>query len=340
MLREMQKLSGAVFSESGDIPLSFNNEEIAIKSSQNGVAIYDQSHWGRLEISDSDRIRFIHNQSTNNFNNLQPDQGCDTVFVTSTARTIDLATVYLTEEVAIILVSPHRREYLLNWLDRYIFPMDKIKLRDISPQTACFSLIGPDSATLLGKIGLNPPTEGYANHHLQKINDLEVRVAQGTSLGQTGFTLIVNSADAPQLWQNFIALGAIPLGDQTWEKLRILQGRPFPDAELTNDYNPLEAGLLHTISYEKGCYIGQETIARLNTYKGVKQHLWGVKLNSFVVPDTVITLESEKIGKLTSCTETPDGAFGLAYIKTKAGTEGLTVAIGETTGILVTLPRA
>lgn len=58
---------------------------------------------------------------------------------------------------------------------------------------------------------------------------------------------------------------AVPLGDRVWEQLRIQQGRPAPDQELTEDYNPLEAGLWQTISFEKGCYIGQETIARLNT---------------------------------------------------------------------------
>ena len=64
----------------------------AIQAAREGVAVCDRSHWGRIQVSEGDRIRFLHNQSTNDFQRLKPGQGCDTVFVTSTARTIDLAT--------------------------------------------------------------------------------------------------------------------------------------------------------------------------------------------------------------------------------------------------------
>jgi len=77
-------------------------------------------HWGRIRVSDEDRIRFLHNQSTNDFQQLQPGQGCDSVMVTSTARTIDL-TAYVMEDAVLLLVSPNRRQYLMDWLDRYIF---------------------------------------------------------------------------------------------------------------------------------------------------------------------------------------------------------------------------
>jgi folate-binding protein YgfZ len=120
--------------------------------------------------------------------------------------------------------------------------------------------------------------------------------------------------------------------------LRIRQGRPQADAELTEDYNPLEAGLWHTISYNKGCYIGQETIARLNTYQGVKQQLWGIQLSQTIAPGEPILLEAAKVGVCTSCTVTATGAFALGYLKTKAGGEGLTVQVGDQTGTVMDLP--
>lgn len=66
------------------------------------------------------------------------------------------------------------------------------------------------------------------------------------------------------------------LGSREWEVLRIQEGVPAPDRELTLDHNPLEAALWHTVSFDKGCYVGQETIARLKTYDGLKQQLWGI----------------------------------------------------------------
>ncbi|MGL5193057.1 MAG: folate-binding protein, partial [Chroococcales cyanobacterium] len=89
-LRELQAASGAVFgdSEAGiPMPVSYGNDPGAIASAYQGVALCDRSDWGLIQVSGGDRLRFLHNQSTNEFQKLQPGQGCDTVFVTSTART-------------------------------------------------------------------------------------------------------------------------------------------------------------------------------------------------------------------------------------------------------------
>jgi len=90
-------------------------------------------------LTEEDRIRYLHNQSTNDFQRLKPGLGCDTVIVTSTARTIDLVTAYVLEDAVLLLVSPNRRQYLMDWLDRYIFA-DR-QLTDVTDQTATFSLI-------------------------------------------------------------------------------------------------------------------------------------------------------------------------------------------------------
>ncbi len=340
-LHDVQLEAGATFEPVTDVmvPRSFGNDTAATQAARQGVALVDLSHWGRLVISDDDRIRFLHNQSTNNFQRLQPGQGCDTVFVTSTARTIDLATAYVTEDAVLLLVSPNRRQQLTEWLDRYIFPMDRVELKDVSNESATFSLIGPESDALLEKLGVEMPIgEAYANHQQLTLDDLKVRVAVGSGLALPGYTLIVPASDAAKLWKTLTADGAIPMGDRVWEQLRIEQGRPTPDHELTDDYNPLEAGLWQTISFDKGCYIGQETIARLNTYKGVKQQLWGVRLSAPAEPGSVITVEGDKVGKLTSFTETDQGPFGLAYIRTKAGGVGLKVQVAEVEGEIVDVP--
>jgi hypothetical protein len=191
----------------------------------------------------------------------------------------------------------------------------------------------------LKKLGVEIPIgEAYASHQQLTLDELPVRVAVGSGLALPGYTLIVPADDAAKLWQTLTAAGAIPTGDRIWEQLRIEQGRPMPERELTEDYNPLEAGLWQTISFSKGCYIGQETIARLNTYKGVKQQLWGVRLGAPVQPGSVVTLEGEKVGKLTSFTETERGLFGLAYIRTKAGGVGLKVQVAEVEGEIVDVP--
>ena len=337
-LNKIQEQAGAVFDDNG-VPLSFNNDEAALEAIKDGAIVCDRSHWGLMKITGEDRLRYLHNQSTNDFAKLQPGEGCDTVFVTSTARTLDLATAYVTDDAVWVLLSPNRREQLLKWLDRFIFPFDKVELEDITAEYAIFSLIGDGSDTLLRELGLKHLTD-LANYHndLGTIDNLSLRVAAGSGIGLPGYTLIVPVADGGAIWSKITATGAIPAGDRVWEQLRIQQGRPRPERELTEDYNPLEAGLWHTISFEKGCYIGQETIARLNTYKGIKQKLWGIELSQAVVPGTEIINEGKKVGVLTSYTDTAKGSFGLAYIRTKAGGDGLQVQVGEATGTLVSVP--
>jgi len=308
----------------------------AIQTAQEGVAVCDRSFWGRIRVADADRLRFLHNQSTNDFQSLKPGQGCDTVMVTSTARTIDLVSAYVLDDAVLLLVSPNRRETLMEWLDRYIFFADKVHLTDVTDETATFSLIGPGSDAIVENLGAGAIIGQPDGNHL--LIDGGIIVAVGSGLASPGYTLILPVADKQQVWDKILELGAVELSDRAWETLRILQGRPTPDAELTDDYNPLEVGLWQTISFNKGCYIGQETIARLNTYKGVKQYLWGIRLNAPAEVGSAIALGDEKIGKLTSYTATPNGYFGLGYIRSKAGGVGLKVQVGEVAGEIVEIP--
>ncbi len=303
------------------------------------VLLCDRSSWGLLKVTGAERLKYLHNQSTNKFEHLQPGEGCETVFVTSTARTLDLATTYITEDAVIVIVAPERREYLMKWLDRFIFPFDKVELTDISSKFGLFTLVGEKSNNLLKKMGLDSiigQLEG--SHQLLNIEDIPVRIGVGSDLGITGYNLIFPREYQEQLQQKLVGNDVKLISNPEWEQLRILQGRPAPDKELTEDYNPLEAGLWQTISFDKGCYIGQETIARLNTYNGVKQKLYGIKLDQEVIPPIPVTVEDKKIGMLTSCTVTSDGIFGLAYIKTKAGGIGLKVVVGDSMGEIINVP--
>lgn len=338
-LRKVQLESGAELDSDTSITQSFGNDVLGLSAAKTGVALIDRSHWGLLKISGEDRLRYLHNQSTNDFNRLKPGEGCDTVFVTSTGRTIDLATAYVTEDAVLVLVSPNRRQQLLKWLDGFIFPFDKVTLTDLTAENSIFTLVGADSNTLISQLGLeNWLDRSNNNHELVTLDDTSVRLGVGSGLAIPGYTLIVPIDSSAKIWSKLTNAGAVPIGDRVWEQLRIEQGRPAVDRELTEDYNPLEAGLWYTISFDKGCYIGQETIARLNTYKGVKQKLWGIKLSDRVDPQTPITIDEKKVGIVTSYMNTIEGDFGLAYVKTKAGGAGLPVKVGAVDGVLIDLP--
>jgi tRNA-modifying protein YgfZ len=302
------------------------------------VALYDRSHWGCLQFTGSDRVNFLHNQTTNDLKSLKPGEGCDTLFVTSTARTLDLATAYILEDAVLVIVSPHRREKILQWCDRYIFFGDQVVVQDLTDQTAIISLIGVNSSTLLETLGIQMTLESSASHAEITLAGHPARLAVGDGLALGGYTLICKAEHKAILWNALLEAGASELQPKDWEHLRVLQGRPMPDAELTEDYNAVEASLWQAISINKGCYIGQETIARLDTYQGVKQQLWGIELSAAVDPGTPIYVEADKVGVLTSLTTQNQNWFGLGYVRTKAGGAGLAVQVGESSGVLVEVP--
>jgi len=339
-LREIQTKAGAILTEDAKVPVSFGNDRAGLNAATTAVVLCDRSNWGLIKLTGDDRLRFLHNQTTNNIESLKSGSGCDTIFVNSTGRTIDLAAVYLTEDAILVLVSPNRRQQLMQWMDRYLFPMDKVELADISDSFAIFTLIGPQSDDIVQKLSLETILgQPEASHSQIEIGDVLLTVAVGNGLGLAGYNFIVPIDKSAEIWSKITEAGAKPIGDRVWEQLRVIQGRPASDRELTEEYNPLEAGLMGAISFEKGCYIGQETIARLNTYQGVKQRLWGVKLDREISPGAIVTLEEAKVGKLTSIAEIEDGVFrGLVYVKTKAATAGQKVTVGETSAELISLP--
>ncbi|MDR9405283.1 MAG: folate-binding protein [Halothece sp. Uz-M2-17] len=303
------------------------------------IGLYRHTHSGVIALSGEDRLQFLHNQTTNDIKNLKSGQGCEAVFVNSTGRMLDLATVYVTEENVLLLVSAKRTQFLMEWLDQYLFPMDRVSLKNVSEAYSVYSLMGEKSSELIQNIGVSQLLEQpFATHEMTMINEIPVRVVAGTELGIIGYTLIVNSQQESALKNTLTEAGAVMISEAVWEELSLEQGRPLPEFEITEDYNPLEAGLWKAISFDKGCYIGQETIARLNTYQGVKQRLWGLHLSQAVAAGTPITLDGKKVGKLTRVLETEAGVKGLGYIRTKAGGEGLNVAVGEAEAEVVAVP--
>ncbi len=301
--------------------------------------VFDRSAWSRIRLTGADRVRFLHNQTTNNIEQLAAGQGCYTVFVTSTGRTIDLATVYAFADSLLVVASPGMAKQLYDWMDRYIFFSDKVTLTDESEQTFMFTVLGNSADSVIEQIGanelINQPQFSHQSVQLANLED-SVTVAAGSDLAIPGYTIWGSKAQADAVWQAVLSAGATAGRDDQWETLRVQQGRPAPAHELTDDDNPLEAGLWNGVSFEKGCYIGQETIARLNTYKGVKKRLWGLKLTGPAAPGAVISAAGAKVGRLTSVVETEGCAIALAYLRTKAGGEGLSVEVESSAGEGVT----
>ncbi|KAL0856852.1 hypothetical protein Bca101_062006 [Brassica carinata] len=334
-------VGGGIVSEDGVVE-SFDNDDEALDAFDNGVVVVDLSHFGRIRVSGDDRVHFLHNQTTANFECLNEGQGCDTVFVTPTARTIDIAHAWIMKTAIMLMVSPTTCQNIIEMLNKYIFFADKVEIKDITKQTCLFALAGPKCNEIMSKLNLGDLIgQPYGRHQHYSFDGMPITVGVGSLISDEGFTMLMSPGGAVSVWKTLLSEGAVPMGSVAWEKLRVIQGRPAPERELSKEFNVLEAGLWNSISLNKGCYKGQETIARLITYDGVKQRLCGLELSAQAEPGSTITFDGKKVGKLTSYTRGRNGSshFGLGYIKKQAASIGNTVTIGEDIyGIVAEVP--
>ena len=187
---------------------------------------------------------------------------------------LDYCTVACLPDRAFVVTSPSTAQLLTQQLD-FLIIREKVSLSDLGAAGAsgCFSLAGAGADQALGKVlgDAKPPQAGKTV--VASVGGHDVVVVHGSGLASEGYLLIASSSAAAPLWEELLQAGATGEGYRGWEAQRISDGVPAAGSELTLDYNPLEAGLWSSVSFEKGCYCGQETLARLRTYDGVKQHL-------------------------------------------------------------------
>ena len=336
---------GATFQERDgwELPMSYGSSSDEYRAALEGAALYDSSHVGRIRATGEDTLDLLNRISTNEVVSLEPGQGAPTVLTTDRGRILDLITVHNLGDHVLLLTGPEAREQVVEWIDKYTIVED-LELEDITGQTAMLSLMGPQSGALLEAL-LGVDVHGLARHS-----------SAGASLAGAGadvirsglgdldrFEVIVGAEDVETVWEALIAAGAKPMGLEAYDALRIQHGIPEHGRELGESYNPLEAGLWGSISFTKGCYIGQEVIARLDTYQKVQRHLVFLRLSpgTPVVEGAKLTSNGREVGLVTSLAKHPGTAelIALGYVRKEAaeadselgldGSEGTPARVGS-----------
>ncbi len=148
--------------------------------------LYPLADFGLIELRGDDRLRFLHNQTTNAVEGRKPGEWLETVFVNSTGRTIELATVYVREDALWLQVGAEQKQFLVQWMDRFIFPFDKVELKDLSTDYRAVVLLGKYAAE--NHLGWQVPTENqWLTHSVQGV---EILISAQTGLDLPGFTII------------------------------------------------------------------------------------------------------------------------------------------------------
>ncbi len=296
------------------------------QAAQAGSVMIDAAAWGRLRFTGASRLDFLHRMSTNDVAKLQPGQGAATVFLTPIARMIDRTILYARENETLMITSRGNQTRVFQWLRKYIFFNDDVQIKDVSDETAMISLYGAEANKALQRIS-GEDVSTLALHHWREavVVGTSVLIARADPIGGGGFHLIFERVAHPIIWPALIEAGVTPIGEAAYQVLRVEAGRPEFGRELGDEYIPLEAGLWAEVSFTKGCYTGQEIIARMESRHKLAKQLMGLRFESEIVLPTTLFLDGHDIGTLTSVVQSPRlGWIGLGYLKTQ-GTDGAMV---------------
>ena len=230
------------------------------------AAFYVIPHPGFLQVSGEDRLAFLQRQTTNDIRTLSPGRTLITILTSPTARILDV--FYAFEEIptasvpVLNLVSlPGQSEKTSHYLRSRVFFMDKVSLTDASSQYTQIDLDGSQTLEVLRQLGVETSAEANRVIHVHGTG-LTFSLIAKKGLSGPGYRLLIEKSNAESLIHALKASGIQPLPPDIYQILSVEAGIPQAAAELTEAYTPLEIGLIEAISMNKGCYTGQEIIAR------------------------------------------------------------------------------
>ena len=293
--------------------------------------LVDRSERGKLALTGPEAKTFLHGQVTNDIEGLEPGRGCYAAFLTHKGKMLgDLRVLDLGDELLLDTERVALQE-LFNMIRRYKLGSD-VELHKRTLELALLSLVGPDARRVAGAEDL---VEEHANRRSEIAGVRVVLVA--TDVGIDVFAPAESKAAVAA------ALGVPEVDEAAAEVVRVEHGRPRYGVDLDDGVIPQEAGLNErAVSFTKGCYVGQETVARLHYRGKPNRHLRGLRLSEPAEPGAVLRLGDKEVGRLTSAVVSPThGPIGLALVRRQA-TPGDTVAVGDagTTAQVVELPFA
>lgn len=300
-------------------------------SALEGAGFHECAGRRKLRVSGPDRVTFLHNMISNDVEGLQEFTGKYATFLTSTGKIIADFYYYRFPEWILIDIEKDLLGRFQTELEKFII-MDDVELTEVRPAPAHFSIQGPEAGVLVAEMcGIEPPRS--AGRIIAVGEKDSFWVMNRPSVSAVGFEVILPPSQREAFWKKLKDLeekGSIAeMGGEALEVLRVEAGIPRFGVDMTERNNPLEAGLHEAISLQKGCYTGQEVLARATYIGGVARRIARVRIEDHNVPDpnaSVLNPEGQKVGKITSAVFSPrlDTAIALALLKrswTKPGVE-------------------
>ena len=292
--------------------------------------VLDRSERGKLALTGTDAKTFLQGQVSNDVESLEPGTGCYAALLTPKGKMLGDLRVLDTANELLLDTERVSLQGLFNAIRRTMIGYD-VQLHKRTVERGLLSLVGPGASAAVGAEALAAAPEH--SHQAAELGGLTVRAIRT----DVGIDLLCEAGALDALRAAVEDAGAVPVAEAAVECLRIEHGRPRYGIDLDDTVIPQEAGLNErAVSFTKGCYVGQETVARL-FYRGKpNRQLRGVRLSGPAEVGDELTFEGRSVGRLSSVASSPRfGLIGLALVRREAP-PGTAVGAGDGVSALVT----
>ena len=327
---------------------SYESPEEESFSLHNGVGLRYLNTSGILELKGTDSIDFLHRISTNTINGLKKEDVRKTIFTSEKGRIIGVSTVINFESYLLLVSSLKSQPKVMSWLNKYVIA-DDVKVSDATHRFNIFEIRGPQSQSFLaftcGETINDVPENSFKVISSEEMLFFLAKIKNHNN--NVKYWILADQANGKKLitymLENKGPYDFNLIGEDAFNAYRIEMGIPSDPNELNDLYNPLESGLNYLIDFKKGCYIGQEVIARLETYDKVQRNLMGICFSDDINANgNFLLLDSKKneIGTVTSFAYSPriKKNIGMGYVKKDVAQNGnKVVAKNGTKEVEVTL---
>ena len=284
---------------------------------------------GRIRVSGSEATMFLNGLITNDVKNLAQNRWMPAVFPTVQGRLIGAVRVIRGSGPEFLIdTETTSHDAVLKTVSRFTLAGD-FKVSDVTKETALLTVQGERAAEVVEKVFATPVSGLPSNG----VVETDVTIIRASHTGENGFDLFIDSSRKAELQQALEAAGAQPIGEDTFEILRVEAGiaRFGQDMDETNVVP--ETNLDDAVSFTKGCYVGQEIIVRIKHRGHPAKKLTQLRFETDqqIEPGAVIrSTENQEIGRVTSAVVSPKrGSIGLGYVRYEHIAEGTRVIVGD-----------
>lgn len=290
----------------------------AYAAAHEDAIVVDRSALGMLKFTGETRLDLIQRLSTGDVQGLDSGEGAATILTTDIGRMVDRLLLYTSSDAVYALTGENNADNVARYLMRFVFFQDDFHIEDLSAETAILGVYGAQAEARLHE--LFGDDVALELHHWRQLalGERTVYVHRTDPVAGDGYFVICDVEEVDAVWARLLEAGLTPAGEEAFEYLRMESGLPRYGREITDAYIPLEAGLWSDVSFSKGCYTGQEIIARMESRGRLAKQLVRVRAEAPLEAGADVQANGRGVGTITSAAEGPAGPLALAYVKTRA----------------------